>query len=105
MVNIFTVLLTIFMIGNSANCQKLIIPMDQTQTDHLKAYGVAFWSLKQGENVDWLLNFRGGSFLINQNYNVERELKLRGVYFESVNASILTQIFATIEANNMDLVL
>ena len=105
MINIFQVLLTIFMIGNIANCQKLIIPMDQTQTDHLKAYGIAFWSLKQGENVDWLLNFRGGSFLINQSYNLERELKLRGVYFESVNASILTEIFATIEANNMDLVL
>ena len=39
--------------------------MDQTQTDHLKAYGIAYWSLKQGENVDWLLNYRGGSFILN----------------------------------------
>ena len=47
--------------------QKILIPMDQLQTDHLKAYGVAFWTLKNGEEVDWLLNYRGGSFMINYN--------------------------------------
>ena len=62
--------------------QNILIPMDQTQSDHLKAYGIAYWSLKQGENVDWLLNFRGGSFMVNQNHFIERELKLRGVYYE-----------------------
>ena len=54
--------------------------MDQSQTDHLKAYGVEYWSLEQGQNVDWLLNFRGGSFMLNQENNLERELKLRGVF-------------------------
>ena len=49
--------------------------MDQTQTDHLKAYGIAYWSLKQGQDVDWLLNFRGGSFMINHENNTEIELK------------------------------
>ena len=71
--------------------------MDQTQTDHLKAYGIAYWSLKQGQDVDWLLNFRGGSFMINHENNTEIELKLRGVYYEYLNASHLTDIFATIE--------
>ena len=56
--------------------QKLLIPMDQLQTDHLKAYGVAFWSLKKGVKVDWLLNYRGGSFLIDYDSNFERNLKL-----------------------------
>ena len=79
--------------------------MDQSQTDHLKAYGVAYWSLEQGQNVDWLLNFRGGSFMLNQENNLERELKLRGVYYEFLNANLLTNIFVTIEENNMDMVL
>ena len=65
--------------------QKLLIPMDQLQTDHLKAYGVAFWTLKKGVEVDWLLNYRGGSFLINYDGILERELKIRGVYYEPVN--------------------
>ena len=79
--------------------------MDQSQTDHLKAYGIAYWSLEQGQNVDWLLNFRGGSFMLNQENNLERELKLRGVYYEYLNANLLTNIFVTIEENNMDMVL
>ena len=59
--------------------QKLLIPMDQLQTDHLKAYGVAFWTLKNGEEVDWLLNYRGGSFMLNYNGILERELTTRGL--------------------------
>jgi len=85
--------------------QKLLIPMDQLQTDHLKAYGVAFWTLKKGEEVDWLLNYRGGSFMLNYNGILERELTIRGVYFEPINTAILTDIFAQIEENNMDMVL
>ena len=79
--------------------------MDQIQPDHLKAYGIAYWTLKQGENVDWLLNFRGGSFMINHDNSIELELKLRGVYYEFLDAGLLTEIFATIEENNMDMVL
>ena len=41
--------------------QKIIIPMDQTQNDHLKAYGIAYFSLTKNINVEWLLNYRGGS--------------------------------------------
>ena len=85
--------------------QKIMIPMDQLQTDHLKAYGVAFWTLKNNKNVDWLLNFRGGSFIIDNNNDIERELKVRGVYYEIINTPSLTEIFATIEENNMDMVL
>ena len=50
--------------------------MDQSQTDHLKAYGIAYWTLKQKENVDWLINFRGGSFMVNESSLIERELNL-----------------------------
>ena len=94
-----------FIIFGAVFSQKLLIPMDQLQTDHLKAYGVAFWSLKKGANVDWLLNYRGGSFLVDYDNSLERELKIRGVYYEPVNTTILTEIFAQIEENNMDMVL
>ena len=95
----------IFIFIGAGFSQKLLIPMDQLQTDHLKAYGVAFWTLKNGEEVDWLLNYRGGSFMINYNSIIERELTIRGVYFEPINTAILTEIFAKIEENNMDMVL
>ena len=44
--------------------QKVLVNMDLKQTDHLKAYGVAYWALTRGIEVDWLLNYRGGSYLI-----------------------------------------
>ncbi len=85
--------------------QKILIPMDNVQSDHLKSYGVAFWTLKQGINVEWLLNYRGGSFLIDNYSIIEKECKLRGIYYEFVNASVLGAIFGEIEENNMDIVL
>ncbi|MEO5911508.1 MAG: asparagine synthetase B [Pelobium sp.] len=70
--------------------------MDEQQRNHLKAYGIAFWTLKKDLEVDWLLNYRGGSFLIAYNQVIENELKIRGVSYEviadaKVNA-ILTEI-------------
>ncbi len=70
--------------------------MDEDQKNHLKAYGIAFFCLKNNVEVDWLLNYRGGSFLIKYNPSIESELKIRGVSYEviadaKVNA-ILTEI-------------
>ena len=79
--------------------------MDLTQTDHLKAYGVAFWSLKKNNNVDWLLNYRGGSFLLDESVKLIIEMKLRGIYFEQISALEMAEIFSVIEQNNMDIVL
>ena len=45
--------------------QKILIYMDLQQTDHLKAYGVAYWALERGVNVEWLLNYRSGSFMLD----------------------------------------
>ena len=84
--------------------QKILIFMDLKQTDHLKAYGVAYWTLEQGIPVEWLLNYRGGSFMMDYNQAVERECRLRGVAYTVVNAADVTQIYATIEANNMEVV-
>lgn len=99
-------LLFILVVGlNPLWPQKLLIPMDNTQRDHLKAYGVTFWTLQRGVNVDWLLNYRGGSFLIDALPEVQRECQVRGVTATPVDAAQLGAIFATIEQGNMDIVL
>jgi len=56
--------------------------MDETQPQHLKAYGIAYWSLKQGVALDWMLNYRGGSFAMPYTKNLESECKIRGVGYE-----------------------
>ncbi len=94
--------LILFTIGVS---QKILIPMDVVQTDHLKAYGVAFSVLKQNQNVDWLLNYRGGSFMMDATPRIQQECTLKGVHTETIGAAQLSQIYATIEKNNMDVVL
>ncbi|MEA3288210.1 MAG: asparagine synthetase B [Candidatus Marinimicrobia bacterium] len=79
--------------------------MDETQTDHLKAYGVAFWILERDIDIEWLLNYRGGSFLVDNYSELIRELRLRDVRFETVLPGAELNIYATIETNNMDIVL
>ena len=85
--------------------QKIMIPMDQAQNDHLKAYGIAYYSLKKGINVEWLLNYRGGAFLFDENQLIVSECKIRGVSFEEINASDLVGLYSAIDQNNMDIVL
>ncbi len=86
--------------------EKLIIPMDQSQTDHLKAYGAAFWILEKGGIVDWLLNYRGGTFMVDASDIVARECRIRGVSHQRISASQAALIFAEVQAddNNMDVV-
>ncbi|MDB5120583.1 MAG: asparagine synthetase [Sphingobacteriales bacterium] len=84
----------------------ILIPMDEDQKNHLKAYGITFWTLQSGQEADWLLNYRGGSFLIKYSSPLEKECKVRGVSYEviadaKVNA-ILTEI--TNPSVNMELV-
>ena len=52
--------------------QKILIPMDQAQNDHLKAYGIAFLILKNNINIEWLLNYHGGSFLVDYHDYIEK---------------------------------
>ena len=79
--------------------------MDLKQSDHLKAYGVAYWALEQNINVEWLLNYRGGSFLMDNYQNLEKILLLRGVSYSIITNTEASQIYAQIEQNNMEIVL
>ncbi|MBI5475375.1 MAG: asparagine synthetase B [Ignavibacteriales bacterium] len=86
--------------------QKILIPMDLKQSDHLKAYGIAYWALTRNIEVDWLLNYRSGSFMVTSSDNVKRECNVRGVYFEELSGSQAAQIYAEIQEdnNNMDVI-
>jgi hypothetical protein len=75
----------------------ILIPMDEvTQTNHLKAYGITYWSLNQGNKAKWLLNYEGGSFLLEDNEATRKECKIRGVTFQIISdtqaATILEEI-------------
>ena len=68
--HLFSNLIIFILFSNSLQASHLLIPMDEdSQNDHLKAYGIAFWSLENNFTVDWLLNYRGGSFLIENQLN------------------------------------
>jgi len=84
---------------------KILIPMDFTQSDHLRAYGIAYNALEIGSNVEWLLNFRNGSFLIDYNATIEKACAVNGVLWEIVEAPDILTIYQTIEENNMETIL
>ena len=84
---------------------KILVPMDLEQSDHLRAYGVAFHALERSENVEWLLNYRGGSFLLEDTRENQRECLIAGIYFRSVDGNGILEIYDVIEANNMEVVL
>jgi hypothetical protein len=83
---------------------ELLVPMDETQTDHLRAYGLTYWTLVQGMHDEWLLNYRGGSFLLPDDPRVASEAAVRGVSVEQVSGSQVAQIRAEIADNNMEAV-
>ena len=91
-------LLSLLLLALPASAQDVLIPMDARQSDHLKAYGAVYWALDQGLDVEWLLNYRGGSFLAAATPAFEQELRIRGVSFESVGGGQAAQIIAEVES-------
>ncbi|RPI66824.1 MAG: asparagine synthetase B [Ignavibacteriae bacterium] len=89
----------LFLVGGVSSVgQKLLIPMDLGQTNHLKAYGIAFMALTKDVPVDWLLNYRGGSFLLDAVPEVVTECRIRGVMFEEVSGATAASIYAEVQA-------
>ena len=84
----------------------ILIPMDDEQKDHLKSYGIAFWVLKNNQEVNWLLNYRGGSFMMNYDQNIENECKIRGVSYEVIADAKANEILTEVAdpSVNMDVV-
>lgn len=84
--------------------ERILVPMDRDQKNHLKAYGLAFWVLERGIDVDWLLNYRGGAFSMQAHDLIGREANLRGVSFQVVSDASMARIHAQIDGANMDVV-
>jgi hypothetical protein len=87
----------ILLFSFTAKASFLLIPMDETtQQNHLKAYGITYWCLSKDYKASWLLNYRGGSFLLPDAEEIRKECKIRGVSFEIISdseeASILNEI-------------
>lgn len=95
---------TMLVLVVAARASQVLIPMDQSQSNHLKAYGIAYWVLKQNVTVDWLLNYRGGSFAMPYAKQIEDECKIRGVSYEVLADGQYGAILADISnpEQNMD---
>src|ERR1700712_5578485 len=97
---------TFFLSAFDSRAASILIPMDEAQKDHLKSYGIAFWILKNGDEVDWLLNYRGGSFMMKYDKKTEDECNIRGVSYEVLPDAKVSEIVTDVSdpSVNMDLV-
>ncbi|MBK6627786.1 MAG: asparagine synthetase B [Flavobacteriales bacterium] len=84
------------LVGLGLQASRLLIPMDGSQRDHLKAYGIAYWTLQRDVTVEWLLNYRGGSFLIDHIPAIEQECSIRGVTHQVIADAQAAAILAEI---------
>lgn len=101
----FCFLLMLFMATN-VMAQRIIVPMDDSQHDHLRAYGLAYWVLdKANANVEWLLNYRGGSFVIEDQPMIRDKARNMGVTVQPFSDAQIAQAYAIIEEENMEKVL
>lgn len=80
----FFLTIAFLIVIKTVSASSILVPMDERQANHLKAYGVSFWVLENGVVMEWLLNYRGGSFLFPHLRTIEEELIIRGVSYEIV---------------------
>jgi hypothetical protein len=91
-------LLLILFFGFQAMASYILVPMDQNQRNHLKAYGIAYWVLQNNVEMDWLLNYRGGSFMMKYYQRFENELIIRGVSYEVISDAQSNRIISEISS-------
>src|SRR3954452_4711111 len=82
----------------------LLVPMDDVQSDHLKAYGLAYRALKRGAKAEWFLNYRSGAFLLPGDATTSRDAAIAGISVEPVDDMALAQIRGQLQGGNMDAV-
>jgi hypothetical protein len=91
-------------LASPARAQRLLVPMDDAQTNHLKAYGLTYNAIKDGTTAEWLLNYRGGSFLLTDTPELRRRAGLDGITVQAVSGGQLAQLRAELAAANMEAV-
>mgnify|MGYP003637838125 FL=1 len=93
----------LFMVANSY-ASYILIPMDaEGQKNHLKAYGITFWTLEKQQKVKWLLNYKGGSFLLPDFEEIRKECQIRGVSFEVISDSKAESILQEISSPSQNM--
>jgi len=100
-------ILFFFLFSFNSFASYILIPMDaESQKEHLKAYGITYWTLEKNLKVKWLLNYRGGSFLLPFSEEIKKECQIRGVSFEEISDSKTEEILKMISSpsQNMDAV-
>lgn len=103
MIRTLLALLMIAFTGLLQSQDKLFIPMDLKQTDHLKAYGITFHALQRSIKADWLLNYRGGSFMIDYSDDIAAECRLEGVAFETLSTSEANCIYSFVQSEDQNM--
>ena len=96
------IITAILLFASSAFSAGIFIPMDDTQNDHLKAYGVVFKALENGEKGQWLLNYKNGSFLIDFSPDLAQMCLIMGVTYEKITEGQIADIYRIIEVENME---
>ena len=94
--------LVLFIVPLNIAASSLFIPMDDTQNDHLKAYGAVYKALAKGYKAQWLLNYRGGSFLVDYSQETSDICLLMGVTAQEISSSDVQDIYQKIEVENME---
>jgi len=102
MVRKFLLTITFCILFLSAKASYILIPMDQSQSNHLKAYGIAYYALQNQIKVDWLLNYLGGSFMIKYHNKIEKECNIRGVSFNIIADIQSTSILESISSPSVN---
>ena len=101
--HIFVAVLFCSITTSTVLAQKVLIPMDGTQTNCLKAYGIIYNHLKDGNRAQWLLNYRGGSFLVDKTDDVEQKCLVRNVVFKELSESEADDIIQQIQQPNVNM--
>lgn len=96
MKRILVVLSIVLFSSGVIHASKILIPMDNSQTNHLKSYGIAYWVLGNKIPIEWLLNYRGGSFLIDNYPDITKECSIRGVSYQVIADVQANQIYSEI---------
>ncbi len=100
----FFILLFILFFSIPASASYILLPMDaESQNEHLKAYGITYWILEKQQKVKWLLNYRGGSFLLADTEETRKECQIRGVSFEILSNSKTNQILTLISSPSQNM--
>ncbi len=78
------VLIGLLFFARPTQAAYILIPMDENQSNHLKSYGIAYWIIESGVSIDWLLNYKGGSFMFPYAQIFEDECNIRGVSYQII---------------------